>query len=664
MAVGDLLFAFDPSKESPESVKKKRAIAQAILATNRAPQTIGEGLNALGDGIVANVMNRRASEAEGMGQQSAQKAIAALIAGSDFGGSGSSTPASGFAAEAPSIQPDYASQRVAQAHGDPVNLSGNKEAFVNALMPAAIEASQRTGVDPRIIVAQAAQETGWGKSAPGNNYFGIKSHGKGGGQTFTTHEVIDGKRVKINDSFRQFASPADSVAGYADFLLENPRYKPMMAAQGLDAQLQALGASGYATDPNYASSVGSIARGIPLPAMGSDSSSNPYSSVGVTDEQFAAMQNGTPQPPSPMPSDPVQAIAGVMNQQQPVQVAQAQPNQMSDADALQLLGARAEPNMQQAPQPMQAQASGPSMQQLLQASQNPWLSDAQRGIVNTLMQQQMQQNDPMRQMQMEKARLELEQMRNPEPKQTDDIREYEFARQQGYQGTFQDFMTDMKRAGATNVTTNVGQGSSEYNKALDKKFAEQYITMQDGAQSARNKIATLQGLGSALDQTGYTGMGAESILAMKQAGRMLGLDIGDDLGPEETARALGNQLALQMRSPSGGAGMPGAMSDKDREFLVASVPGLSKTPEGNRRLIDYMMRIEERNIQVAQLAQAYADENGQIDNGFYKQLSEWSAANPMFPEQGGNTPKVYSVPEGVDPSDWEYMTPEEKALWQ
>lgn len=635
MAVGDLLFAFDPSKESPESVKKKRAIAQAILATNRAPQTIGEGLNALGDGIVANVMNRRASEAEGMGQQSAQKAIAALIAGSDFGGSsGSSAPASSFAAEAPSVQPDYASQRVAQAHGDPVNLSGNKEAFVNALMPAAIEASQRTGVDPRIIVAQAAQETGWGKSAPGNNYFGIKSHGKGGGQTFTTHEVIDGKRVKINDSFRQFASPADSVAGYADFLLENPRYKPMMAAQGLDAQLQALGASGYATDPNYASSVGSIARGIPMPSVASGD------------------------------ADPVQAIAGVMNQQQPVQVAQAQPNQMSDADALQLLGARAEPNMQQAPQPMQAQASGPSMQQLLQASQNPWLSDAQRGIVNTLMQQQMQQNDPMRQMQMEKARLELEQMRNPEPKQTDDIREYEFARQQGYQGTFQDFMTDMKRAGATNVTTNVGQGSSEYNKALDKKFAEQYITMQDGAQSARNKIATLQGLGSALDQTGYTGMGAESILAMKQAGRMLGLDIGDDLGPEETARALGNQLALQMRSPSGGAGMPGAMSDKDREFLVASVPGLSKTPEGNRRLIDYMMRIEERNIQVAQLAQAYADENGQIDNGFYKQLSEWSAANPMFPEQGGNTPKVYSVPEGVDPSDWEYMTPEEKALWQ
>lgn len=139
-----------------------------------------------------------------------------------------------------------------------------RQAFITALLPAAIEVGNRIGVDPRIIVAQAAQETGWGRSAPGNNYFGIKSHGKGGGQTFTTHEVIDGKRVKIQDSFRQFESPAESVHGYGEFLSSNKRYRPMLQAQGLDAQLAALGRSGYATDPNYAASVGAIAREIPL----------------------------------------------------------------------------------------------------------------------------------------------------------------------------------------------------------------------------------------------------------------------------------------------------------------------------------------------------------------------------------------------------------------
>lgn len=146
-----------------------------------------------------------------------------------------------------------------------VKISGDRKGFIDALMPAAIEASKRTGVDPRIIVAQAAQETGWGKSAPGNNYFGIKSHGKGGGQTFSTHEYVNGKRVNIKDSFRSYESPAHSVMGYAEFLQQNPRYRSFMGAQGMDAQLSALQASGYATDPNYSRSVGAIARSIPLP---------------------------------------------------------------------------------------------------------------------------------------------------------------------------------------------------------------------------------------------------------------------------------------------------------------------------------------------------------------------------------------------------------------
>jgi hypothetical protein len=48
------------------------------------------------------------------------------------------------------------------------------------------------------------------------------------------------------------------------------------------------------------------------------------------------------------------------------------------------------------------------------------------------------------------------------PKQAEQpsaVREYEYARQQGYRGTFQQFQLDMKRAGATNVTT-YGTGST------------------------------------------------------------------------------------------------------------------------------------------------------------------------------------------------------------
>jgi hypothetical protein len=143
----------------------------------------------------------------------------------------------------------------------------NRDEFISMMLPHAMEASARTGVDPRIIIAQGALESAWGKKAPGNNYFGIKSHGKGGGQTFATTEVYNGKAVKIRDSFRQYANPGESVQGYADFLLQNKRYRPMLEAQGLDAQIAALGRSGYATDPNYANKISSIASGISLNGM-------------------------------------------------------------------------------------------------------------------------------------------------------------------------------------------------------------------------------------------------------------------------------------------------------------------------------------------------------------------------------------------------------------
>ena len=254
-----MAFIFDPSKgETPESLRKKREIAEALRANAMGmASSPGEGLAMIGAAIGARRADSKANKAAAFGQQQASSAMAPIIAA--LGGGGSPAPSTP-SAQAPT-QP--ASQPAPQAM--PVKISGGKAEFINALLPAAVEESKRTGIDPRIIVAQAAQETGWGRSAPGNNFFGIKSHGKGGGQNLTTHEVINGQRVKIKDSFRTFASPADSVRGYGDFMLENPRYKPMRETAGLDAQLAALGASGYATDPKYADSVGAIARGIQIP---------------------------------------------------------------------------------------------------------------------------------------------------------------------------------------------------------------------------------------------------------------------------------------------------------------------------------------------------------------------------------------------------------------
>jgi len=55
---------------------------------------------------------------------------------------------------------------------------GEREQFISELLPHANEAARELGVDPRALIAQAALETGWGRSQPGgdsHNLFGIKA---------------------------------------------------------------------------------------------------------------------------------------------------------------------------------------------------------------------------------------------------------------------------------------------------------------------------------------------------------------------------------------------------------------------------------------------------------------------------------------------------------
>jgi flagellum-specific peptidoglycan hydrolase FlgJ len=94
---------------------------------------------------------------------------------------------------------------------------------------------------------------------------GIKSHGEEGDVDVVTHEVVNGKRVKITDSFRQYDSPEDSIRGYGKFLKANSRYKHFLraGAENEDAQLSALQSSGYATDPMYSQKLKNIMRGLP-----------------------------------------------------------------------------------------------------------------------------------------------------------------------------------------------------------------------------------------------------------------------------------------------------------------------------------------------------------------------------------------------------------------
>lgn len=150
------------------------------------------------------------------------------------------------------------------------------EEFVEGVWDHAVGAAKELGLDPLVLVAQSALETGWGKrmikafdGSNSFNLFGIKAGGswEGSKATVDTLEFRDGIAAKEQANFRVYDSLASSFSDYVSFLKSNPRYQQALEKVG-DAQafLHGLQDAGYATDPNYAQKIMNI---IHAPSLGS-----------------------------------------------------------------------------------------------------------------------------------------------------------------------------------------------------------------------------------------------------------------------------------------------------------------------------------------------------------------------------------------------------------
>lgn len=156
--------------------------------------------------------------------------------------------------------------------------------FVKAYYPFAIQTQDKTGIDARFTLAQAALESGWGGSAPGNMFFGVKASKNTPDdqkQLIRTREVLSSPNVQfpeiisvtprkdgkydyvVKDWFRKYDSPEQSFTDHANFFFANKRY-----AQALElkndpfAFADAIAKAGYATDLNYAATLKTIIRMI------------------------------------------------------------------------------------------------------------------------------------------------------------------------------------------------------------------------------------------------------------------------------------------------------------------------------------------------------------------------------------------------------------------
>lgn len=156
--------------------------------------------------------------------------------------------------------------------------------FVSKYLPYAKQVEKEFGTPALFNLGQSALETGYGGTIIGNMMFGVKdTDGINGNEQlltttefhksarvkypviFTIVEVVKGKRwkYKVKDWFRKYPTPYESFRDHSIFLRDNPRYREALTYKYMPFSFaKAVCDAGYATDPNYWTSLQSVMKRI------------------------------------------------------------------------------------------------------------------------------------------------------------------------------------------------------------------------------------------------------------------------------------------------------------------------------------------------------------------------------------------------------------------
>ncbi|RAS13555.1 hypothetical protein [Ensifer adhaerens] len=388
--------------ETPETLKRKRELAMAIMGAQGAPKTVGEGLTALGAGITAGIVNRRADKAESAGRNAAtssyNNAVKALSGRMMGTGAQSMTPAGGqgFVSSGAVDNPNVGST-IDFARGE----AGGGGQDVAALESYIRDAATKRGIDPEIAVRVARSE-GLGPGIWQSNYV---KNGKRETSYGPFQLLVGGG---LGDKFQKVygKSPSDpsTVYNQVDFALDeaaqggwSPWYGAAKVGVGARTGLDNARALGSQPQPQE---VASLDPSIGMPGAAGEmaaASPQPQPQSGYVDPMVSAPNYNPAAASTPV----------VQPQPAPQQMAQAAPSGQPGID--------------------------PS---ILETLSNPFLAPEQRAALQMLVEQdvrrqqaaqeeqnwlrrqayqaELKRSDPAYQIGLEKTRQEVENLRTPE----------------------------------------------------------------------------------------------------------------------------------------------------------------------------------------------------------------------------------------------------------
>jgi len=139
--------------------------------------------------------------------------------------------------------------------------AGYRREFLSQLAPEALTSAVETSIPASVTLAQAALESGWGRSGLAlryNNLFGVKAWGDGAGVSLPTMESEGGVMERTTAQFRVYPTWSDSLRSHNSLLANDSRYSRALTEGGDWRSFIREIAPIWASDPNYESRVSSI----------------------------------------------------------------------------------------------------------------------------------------------------------------------------------------------------------------------------------------------------------------------------------------------------------------------------------------------------------------------------------------------------------------------